>query len=312
MVNGRLIRIEKTNVHATPSAVDRNTHLGIVLMVFATIFFSFQDGVTKSLIDHYPIWQLVFIRFCVLLVSVTLVSCFVRGPMRMLQSKQVQLHLVRGVVLISEIALLGLSFKYLGLAEAMTIFHSFPVIGVVLAFVFLKEQVARSTVLALLAGVSGLIIASIPFGSINLVGMLCALGAAVSYAAYIVLTRFTANDDGPLTSIFYVCLVGMALPMVFASHRFVAIEAKDVWLFFLLCLFNIIAQSAVIFALSYSRASLLQPINYLQIVWAVFVGFFVFAEVPSVNLILGSVLIVGAGLMLIAANRKRETQSTTL
>ena len=245
---------------------------------------------------------------CKLKISLLLVSCFfVRGPVKMIQSNQVQLHLLRGVVLISEITLLGISFRYLELAEAMTIFHLFPVIGVALAFVFLKEQIAASTIFALFAGVSGLVIASIPFGSINLIGLLCALGAAVSYAAYIVLTRFTANDDGPLTSIFYVCLVGFTLPMVFASHRFVAIEAEHIWLFFLLCLFNIIAQSAVIFALSYSRASLLQPINYLQIVWAVLVGFFVFTEVPSANLILGSVLIVGAGLMLIAANRKRET-----
>lgn len=275
-------------------------------MIVATIFFSFQDGVTKTLIEHYPIWELVFVRFCVLLISVTFASLFMDGPKEMARTRQVRLHLLRGLVLICEIVLVGMSFQYLGLAEAMTIFHLFPLIGVAMAFVFLKERLAVSTLLALGVGVVGLVVAALPIGSINLVGVLCALGAAVAYAAYIVLTRFTANEDGPLTSIFYVCIVGIALPLIFFSQGFVAIQPEHLWLFVLLCLFNIVAQSGVIVALYHARASLLQPINYLQIVWAVLVGLVVFSDVPSVGTILGSILIVGAGMLLIKANRKRE------
>jgi drug/metabolite transporter (DMT)-like permease len=302
---GRLISILPSRTLSSGSASDRNAQSGIVLMILATVFFSFQDGVTKTLIIYYPIWELVFIRFCVLLTAVTLVSFFFRGPVAMATSGNVRLHLLRGVILICEIFLIGLSYQYLGLAQAMAIFLIFPVFGVTLAFVFLKEQLALTTLIALAIGVLGLLVASAHVDSVNLTGVFFALGAAVAYAGYLVLTRFTSCEDGPITSIFYICLVGIVLPLVVSADSFIAIAPEHYWLFALLCTFNIVAQGGVIVALSYARASLLQPFNYLQVVWASLVGYLVFADQPGLDTILGSILIFGSGFLVIYANSKR-------
>jgi drug/metabolite transporter (DMT)-like permease len=311
-LEGGLIRIGRAIQDLPEPARDRNAQLGIALMVVATLFFSFQDGVTKTLVQHYSIWELVFIRFCVLLAVVMTVSVRMGGALAMVRSRQKSLQLLRGIVLIGEIALVGLSYRYLSLAEAMTIFHLFPLIGVAMAVVFLKERLSIGMIVSMLLGLVGLLIAAAPASDVNFIGVGCAFGAAILYAAYIVLTRFAAAKDRPITSIFYVCVVGVVIPPALFFSSFTSIRSEHIWLFVLLCAFNIVAQSSVIVALSYARASLVQPINYLQIVWAALVGYWIFSNTPSINTVGGSILIVGAGLLLILSNRNKGPAPSTL
>ncbi len=305
-MEGRLIQIGRAGHGAAKTSPNRNAQLGITLMIIATVFFSFQDGVTKTLIQHYSIWELVFVRFCVLLVVVTLAATLTGGLKAMVRSGSKGLHLLRGVILIGEIVLVGQAYRYLGLAEVMTIFHLFPVIGVVMAVVFLKEKLALTTIVSLLLGLVGLAVAMAPANDLNVQGLACALGAAFFYATYIVLTRFASVCDGPATSIFYICLVGMLVPAVLFFGTFKPIQPEHFGLFGMLCAFNIVAQSSVVVALSFARASLLQPINYLQIVWTGLIGFWIFADTLTFNTILGGVLIAGAGMILVVSNARRE------
>ncbi len=305
-MKGRLIQIGRAGHRAAKTSPDRNAQLGIVLMIIATVFFSFQDGVTKTLIQHYSIWELVFVRFCVLLVAVTLAATLTGGLKAMVRSGRKGLHLLRGVILIGEIVLIGQAYRYLGLAEVMAIFHLFPVIGIVMAVVFLKEKLALTTIVSLLLGLVGLAVTMAPANNLNVQGLACALGAAFFYATYIVLTRSASVCDGPTTSIFYICLVGVLVPAVLFFSTFKPIQPEHFGLFGTLCAFNIVAQSSVVVALSFARASLLQPINYLQIVWAGLIGFWIFADTPTFNTILGGVLIAGAGMILVVSNARRE------
>ncbi|WP_170381936.1 DMT family transporter [Ruegeria atlantica] len=282
---------------------DRNAVRGIFLMIAATIAFSFHDAMTKKLIQHYSIWQLVFIRFSVLLVVVSTVSHFTSGLGAMARTSRVWLNVTRGGILIGEIVLIGLSYRYLGLAESMTIFHLFPLIGVVLAVVLLKERVSRSTIIALVLGFIGLLVAVAPSNQLDTTGVVFALGAAVCYASYIVLTRLTATNDGPQTSLFYVCTVGTIVPVLFFFDQFKAINPDHLWPIVLLCVFNIVGQYSIVMALSFARASLLQPVNYMQIAWASLIGYFLFSNVPTPRTLVGAAFIIGAGLVLIIFNR---------
>ena len=298
-MDGRTIKIGVRTESVSVASESANAKLGMSLMLLATVFFAFQDSVTKVLVQHYPIWQLVFVRFLVLSVVITAVSFWRGGPVQMVQSTIAPLHLLRGVIVIGEVALVSLSLRHLGLAEAMTIFHLFPIIGVGLSILFLRERVAVPTVLAIGLGFYGFVTAAAPSNELNAIGVLAALGAAVLYAIYIVLTRFVADTDSPLTSLFYICVAGVILPLVLFSRAFVPIQTEHVLLFVLLCTFNIVAQCSVVFALSFAQASLLQPINYFQVLWAAIIGMMLFSEVPTLGIIVGGVCIVGAGLLLV-------------
>ncbi len=166
----------------------------------------------------------------------------------------------------SEIVLIGLSFQDLGLTKAMTIFHLFPLIRVVMAILVLKEHLNATTLAWLLLGLISLIIAVAPGTDLNYIGVCCALGAAFCYAAHIVMTRYADAGDSPMTSIFYVSIVGIIIPVLFFGDTFTPIARDHIWMFVTLCAFSIVAQGNVIMTLSYANAPLLQPLNNLQII----------------------------------------------
>lgn len=278
--------------------------LGCAALICATFFYSMQDAETKTLLDHYSIWQLVFVRFSSFLL-VLAALCWIRmgSPFAMVRSGRPALQILRGVLLIAEIALIGLSFKYLGLADAMTIFHIFPIVGVIVAVVALGERISAITIIALIAGFAGVLVVVGPGTDMDPLGVVFSLTAAVFYAVYLVMTRVTSFIDGSMTSLFYVCLMGIVFPPILGWGAMQAIAPEHYWDFIRLCAFNMIGQTCIVLAFSMAPASLLQPLNYVQIVWAAVIGYLIFADVPTMTTWIGGALIVGAGLLQLRASR---------
>ncbi len=50
-------------------------------------------------------------------------------------------------------------------------------------------------------------------------------------------------------------------------------------------------------------ASLLAPFNYTSLIWATFLGFFLFGDLPDTWTIIGAIIIISSGLYLV----KRES-----
>lgn len=296
---------DQCNHHeAAKSRLRGSLGLGILALVSATFFYSMQDAETKTLVQHYSIWQLVFIRFAsflIVLLGLSLVKG--SGVISLLRTKKPALQAIRGTILIAEIALIGLSFQYLGLAEAMTIFHIFPMVGVIVAVLTLGERVSIATIIALVAGFLGVLIVVGPGTNMHPIGVIFALAAAIFYALYLVLTRVTSFVDSTMTSLFFVCLAGVIIPPVVGWGEFSRIAPDHYWDFVRLCAFNMIGQTCIVLAFSMAPSSTLQPLNYIQIVWAAVIGYVIFADVPSVTTWIGGGLIVGAGILQIKAAR---------
>ena len=79
---------------------DKDLRIGIAIKLLATFFFSFQGAVTKTLIQHYSVWQLVFVEFSVLLVVVTGVAVQMGQAHVLLKTRNRAFQPLRGVVLI--------------------------------------------------------------------------------------------------------------------------------------------------------------------------------------------------------------------
>ena len=69
------------------------------------------------------------------------------------------------------------------------------------------------------------------------------------------------------------------------------------WLWILMiCILGTTAHYFVIKAYQVSQASILQPFNYLQLVFVSIIGIFIFDEILEMPIVIGSVIIVSAGL----------------
>ena len=64
----------------------------------------------------------------------------------------------------------------------------------------------------------------------------------------------------------------------------------------MICILGTTAHYFVIKAYQVSQASILQPFNYLQLVFVSIIGIFIFDEILEIPIVIGSVIIVSAGL----------------
>src|SRR4029079_15240219 len=124
------------------------------------------------------------------------------------------------------------------------------------------------------------------------------LGSAFCYAGYQVIIRRLAGIDHPATSIFYSVLLGAivmsaAMPLVWMWPK----NLVDWLLLLSLGALGGLGPYCVARALTYASANLIAPLNYTQMIGSVIVRYLMFAEVPDAYTWLGTVLIIGAGLL---------------
>nr|WP_319389872.1 DMT family transporter [uncultured Cohaesibacter sp.] len=272
-------------------------NLGIFFAIMASIIFSMHDAVSKLLVVNHSVWFIMMVRYWFhLTVAIIWALMSKEGFRAAITTPRPFLQIIRGVLLVTEIALIIYAYSMLGLAEVTTIIMVHPLIVTGLAAVFLGEVVGWHRVGALLVGLLGLGVIMQPTGNIWGYGGFVALAATTAFALYQLFTRLASRHDSTLTSFFYAGLIGVILTTVPGLKMAPALADMNWLLLAGACVFSTAAHFSVMKALSLTEASAIQPFTYMQLVWSIPIGFLVFGDLPIWSTILGATMIVGAGL----------------
>lgn len=271
--------------------------LGIAFALIATVIFACQDAMTKTLVHSYPATFIVMVRYWVFfLAGVYMAKTASGGLIANIKSKRPVIQCLRGLLLLLELIAIALAFRVMGLAEATSIFQAYPLFGTVIAVFLLKEKVGWRRVLALVIGFIGILIMLRPGSSVLSMGAIWALVASLFFAFYMALTRLVGGIDKPQTSFFYVGLVGLVVMNLGLPLFWVHMDSHYVWILVALCFTSVVGHFLMIKALSLAPLTVVQPFNYLQLVWSVIIGYIVFGDMPDGLTLVGAALVVGSGL----------------
>ena len=102
-------------------------------------------------------------------------------------------------------------FLKIGLIETHAIFASCPLIVAALSVIFLGEKVGWRRWSAILIGFIGILIMLRPGTKVFDPLSLIALGCAIAFAIYQILTRYVSSQDSPDTSLFYTGITGFVI-----------------------------------------------------------------------------------------------------
>ena len=122
------------------------------------------------------------------------------------------------------------------------------------------------------------------------------LAAAALFAVYQILTKIIGRTDGPVSLTLYTALVGALVTSLVAPFDLRAPDATGWALLALTAAAGTIGHTLVIQALETTPASVLQPFNFVQLVWATLAGYLVFGELPDAATVAGATIVVGSGL----------------
>lgn len=270
----------------------------ILLIVGAVACFTLLDGIVKYLTAHYPISLLVWARYVVQAVAMVIWLAPRMGS-RLIRTRQPQLQLVRGAILIASSVCFVNALRRMPLAEATAINYTTPTLVIVLAVVVLKERMTPPRWAFVVAGMASMLLIVRPGTAILGAGAAFALAAALCYAAFQITTRMLAAED-PRVTLFYPALVGSVLMTL--TLPFIAWPIDVAWPHVVLILLagalGTIGHFLFILAFQRAPASGLTPFTYLQIVFATLFGWALFGQFPDGAALAGMAIIGGSGLLL--------------
>lgn len=292
--------------------------LGVALMIGFCILAPLQDSFAKLIGGAVAVGLVAATRFVFqagLLLPVALAFGWLHRPRR----AEAGLHLVRGALLLVATAFFFTALRFMPIADAIAIFFVEPFILTLLGSLLLGEVIGPRRYIACGIGFAGaLLIIQPSFQEVGAVAFL-PLVTAFCFAFYMILTRRMATRMHPITLQVYTGLAALviALPLLWAFHGsgFAPLDAS--WpapdMLRLLVGLGVIATFSHVclsFALSLAPASLLAPLQYLEIVSATVLGFYIFGDLPNGLSVVGIVLIVGSGLFVFLRERHLERRPT--
>ena len=280
---------------------------GIVLFLIALLLFAALDATAKYLSAVFAVPLLVWARYmvhCVFMLATVAPSLgrelvVTRHPWQL----AVRALLLVGVTLFGQLAL-----KTMPLAETTALVFVTPLLVALLASPMLGERVSRRAWLATLAGFAGVLLIARPGGAMSGSGVIYALGAALCYALYQIMTRQLAASEHPLRLLFTTALGGtVAMSFALFTHWDGTLPtASQAVLIASLGLYGGVGHFLLIRAFREAPVSTLSPLLYVQLIWATLLGVLVFSHLPDTLALAGMVIIGASGLSLAVGDRRSK------
>lgn len=287
-----------------------NTRLGIWLMIATTFVFALQDGISRHLAAEYNVIMIVMIRYWFFGLFVISIARRQAGSVRAAaRTDQPILQAFRGLILAAEICVMVLAFVYLGLVESHAVFACYPLLVAALSGPVLGESVGWRRWAAIGVGFIGVLVILQPGLSVFQPAAIIPLISASMFALYGLLTRYVARRDSAATSFFWTGVSGMAAMTLVGPWFWEPMTAPDWGWMGLLCLTGAAGHFLLIKTYEMAEASAVQPFAYLQLVFAGAIGILVFNETLAPNVLLGTVIVVAAGVFALLRARDAPTRN---
>lgn len=276
--------------------MDAHSHSrAIVLVVLACFVLAGMDALGKHLMQHLPPTQVVWARysFHTLLVGVIFV---LQHQRHFIRPQRPWLQLVRGLCLLGVTFGMYLSIRIVPLGEATAIMFVAPILLTLLAAWLLHEPIHLAHVAALGLGFAGVLSILRPGTEGFQPALLLPLGSALLLAFYFILTRHLRGLDSELTTLFHTTVAGTIGLSLAIPWYWVAPTPFEWPLLISMGALGATGHLMLIRAFHLASASSLSPWLNMQILAAALYGAGFFGDSLALQFVLGSVLIVLAGI----------------
>jgi drug/metabolite transporter (DMT)-like permease len=291
-----------------------NLAKAIGLKIASALLFAVMQALVRWLGDAVPLGQVVFFRAAFAILPVIIIFAWRRELLAAVMTNRPTGHLLRGLISVAGMFLNFAALARLPLVDATAISFAAPLITVAFAALFLGERVRIYRWSAVTVGFVGVLVMLWPHFDLDrliiagsattAVGAVCALGSAFTNAGAVIQTRILTRTETTSSIVFYfslICAVGglATLPLgwiVPSAAQLAALVALGV--------LGGLAHILLTESYRYASASVVAPFDYTTMLWAFLLGYALFGEVPTLYVLVGAVIVTGAGLFVLWRERQ--------
>jgi len=292
---------------ATPAPVVR----GMLWMAATGVIFIVMNTIMKWLSQELDPWLVGFLRY--LLGAVVMLGGTLRLGIAALWPKAPRLQFVRGCFHAGGMILWFAALPLVTLAELTAIGFSGPLFICLGAVMFLKERMTGARWAAVLIGFAGVLLVVNPWEGAGMAGistgMLLMLASAPvfagSFLAAKALTRYDRSEVVVLWQHLWVSVLLVGFATVYWTQ-----PTPLQWALLVLCGFlGAGGHYCMTRAFRVADISAVQPVKFLELVWAAVLGVVVFGTVPAGGTVLGGAVILLSTLLLARHESRAVEQS---
>lgn len=272
----------------------------LLMMLSALMFACMQIFIAKTA-DTIPLFEQVFFRN---IISAIIAFFYIKKQRRafITDKKNIPLLCFRSVAGYLGVITLFYASAYANQGDVATITKMSPFVTVVLAWIFLKEKITGTQIIALFFASTGAVFVSAPTFNSDFLPICSALLSAIfAGIAYTIISLLKGKEDA-WGIIFFFSALSTIFSIPLMLHNFVLPTLRD--FIFLLCIggFALGGQVFLTHAYSSAKASYVSVFNYTGIVFSMILGYIFLGQQVALFSVLGSLLVVVAGIIMYAVH----------
>ena len=306
-----------------------NNPRGIILILIAMMVFSVQDGIMKHIFNFVSLYEVYLIRT---LVSFGLILTFLKLKNKKIvfKTQYPLLTLCRVILFFFGFSSFYISLTVLPLGFATALFFVTPFLITIFAHFFLKEEIGIRRWSAVVVGFIGVYITLNPdfnnFNYLSLLPILCAF----CYSLSMIIIKKTSEKDSVYTQTFTFYFGAIIFSTIFyfligdgqyntSDHPasqfifrewFVDLESSILFMA-TTGLTATVAFLLLFTAYSIASPAVVSPFEYSILLWSPLIGWIYFNEIPSLNTVIGILIIVSSGIYIFMREKAQEQSIAT-
>lgn len=287
---------------------------GIALKLISVVLFIIMASLIKASSTRIPAGEAVFFR-SFFAMPVILIWLLMRHDLSTgLRVNSPMGHLWRGVIGVSAMGTGFAALALLPLPEVTAIGYTAPLLTVLFAAVLLGERLRLFRMSAVAIGLCGVLIILWPRLTLDDVndaarmGVILILVSSVLRAlAQIQIRRIVATEQTSAI-VFYFSLTATLLSLLTVPFGWVVPTVAEAAMLISAGLLGGLAQIFLTSAYRETGAAVLAPFDYASMVFALLVGYVIFDEPPTGQMLLGAAVVISAGVLIIWRERQLGLQ----
>ncbi len=265
-------------------------------MFISVCAFSLMDLIVKWS-DDYPVGQVLFFRgFCGIIPILFLIPK--DRYFDFYKTTRPVLHFKRCLAGLIALVSIFVALRNLPLATVVSISFAAPIFITIFSIFLLDEKVGLYRWMAVLVGFLGIIFITEPgFSALNvyyIYPIIFCLG--LSYVA-IAIRKLSSTEPAWLISFFFSFSI-MLLSFLSFYQGWILPNLLDLFLLSMVGILGGLANLWLSQSYKYSEVSLVSPLKYLGLVFAIIFGYFIWNEIPTSKTLLGALLVIVSSIII--------------
>ena len=299
-----------------------NNIKGLSLIILGMLLFIIHDTLIKLTVNDLSLLQILVFR-AIVGSSILIFYLLYTKQNIVLSSTYPYVAIFRGLSFFFGFLLFFISLSKIGLAEATSLFFVSPFFITIFSYFILKNEIGINRIFSIIVGFSGtLLIIKPDFTNINIY-MLFPIITAFTYALSMTLAKKTSAKDSLFQQTFHIYIGSffgglLSSSLIYYSDiNFTILDnfnnpwiISDIQTIGFILFIGVLGSLGIISLIAAYRVGsplINAPAEYIHLIFAIMIGFFIFDELPDFYSFIGMILIVASGIYIVfRENRKKS------